>query len=389
MSNALSTERLLSGLLLAGIGIGCAFVLQRFASAILWAAILVFTTWPVFRWLRVRLGLARGWAAGLMVLLTAVLIVLPLAAAVPSGADDVAHIRREVEALLDRGPPLAPGWLPGIPLVGSTLAEYWNGFVADFSGVGDLLRPYLGAILENGLTVLLGVAGGVLQFLLALFFAYFFWASGDVLAVQLRAILVRIAGSAADRLITVTGLVVRGTVYGILGTALVQGVLTGLGLWATGVPRPVLLGAFAGLISVLPIGAPVVWIPASLWLLSQGRTGAGIFLAIYGAVLISGSDNVIRPYFISRGARLPFLLTIVGVLGGALAFGLLGIFVGPVLLGVGYILVAEYARGGGAPDVTPVVADGMHAPAANDGAATPEGVLPAAPARLAERTKVL
>lgn len=348
---ALSTERVLSGLLLAGLGIGCAFVLQRFASAILWAAILVFTTWPVFRWLRLKLRLARGWAAGLMVLLTAVLLVLPLALAVPSGADDVAHIRREVEELLDKGMPTSPSWLYNLPLVGPTLSDYWNGFAADFSGVGELLRPYLGVILENSLSVLLGVAGGVLQFLLALFFAYFFWASGDVLSVQLRAILTRIAGSAADRLITVTGLVVRGTVYGILGTALVQGILTGFGLYLTGVPRPVLLGAFAGLISVLPVGAPVVWIPASLWLLSEGRTGWAIFLAVYGTVLISGSDNVIRPYFIARGARLPFLLTIVGVLGGALAFGLLGIFVGPVLLGVGYILVAEYARGGGGPDV--------------------------------------
>ena len=387
-TGALSTERVLSGLLLAGVGIGCAFVLQRFASAILWAAILVFTTWPVFIWLQTRLRLARGWAAGLMVLRVAGRLLLPLAAAVPSGADDVAHIRREVEALLDNGPPSAPDWLRGLPLVGATLAEYWNGFVADFSGLGDLLRPYLGAILENGLTVLLGVAGGVLQFLLALFFAYFFWASGDVLAVQLRAILVRIAGDAADRLITVTGLVVRGTVYGILGTALVQGVLTGIGLYVTGVPRPVLLGAFAGLISVLPVGAPVVWIPASLWLLSEGRTGWGIFLAIYGAVLISGSDNIIRPYFIARGARLPFLLTIVGVLGGALAFGLLGIFVGPVLLGVGYILVAEYARGGGAPDVTPALGDGTQG-AAGRGGAKSDALLPTEPARLAERTEVL
>lgn len=349
--SGLSTERALSALLLAGIAVGCAFVLQRFASAILWAAILVFTTWPVFRWFRTRLGLARGWAAGLMVLLTAVLIVLPLALAVPSGADDVVLLRREIESLLDQGMPTSPTWLYNLPLVGPTLSDYWNGFAADFSGVGTLLRPYLGVILENGLSLLLGVAGGILQFLLALFFAYFFWASGDALALQLRAILTRIAGDAADRLINVTGLVVRGTVYGILGTALVQGILTGFGLYLSGVPRPVLLGAFAGLISVLPIGAPVVWIPAALWLLSEGRTGWGIFLGIYGFVLISGSDNIIRPYFIARGARLPFLLTIVGVLGGALAFGLLGIFVGPVLLGVGYILVAEYARGGGAPEI--------------------------------------
>jgi predicted PurR-regulated permease PerM len=105
----------------------------------------------------------------------------------------------------------------------------------------------------------------------------------------------------------------------------------------------VLLGAVAGLISVLPIGAPVVWIPAALWLLSSGHLGWGVFLAVYGVVAVSGADSVIRPWFIARGAQLPFVLTVLGVLGGAIAFGLLGIFLGPVLLGIGYTLVNEWA----------------------------------------------
>jgi predicted PurR-regulated permease PerM len=133
-------------------------------------------------------------------------------------------------------------------------------------------------------------------------------------------------------------------VYGILGTAIVQGVLTAFGLWLSGVPRPVLLGGIAGFLSVLPIGAPVIWIPAAIWLMGSGHLGWGIFLAIYGVVAVSGADSVIRPWFIARGAQLPFLLTVLGVLGGALAFGLLGIFLGPVLLGIGYTLVNEWAR---------------------------------------------
>ena len=200
-------------------------------------------------------------------------------------------------------------------------------------------------IAENGLTLLLGIASGVLQFLLALFIAFFFWVYGDRLGVFLKAIIRRIAGAYAERLIVVTGQVIRGTVYGLLGTAVVQGMLTAFGLWLTGVPRPVLLGAIAGFVSVLPIGAPMIWIPASLWLLSNGHTGWAIFLAVYGVGAISGADSVIRPYFISRGAQLPFLLTVLGVLGGALAFGLLGVFLGPVLLGVAFTLVVEFARG--------------------------------------------
>ena len=154
----------------------------------------------------------------------------------------------------------------------------------------------------------------------------------------------RIAGERADRLIAVTGATVRGVVYGILGTAVVQGILTGFGLWLSGVPRPMLLAGIAGLLSVLPIGAPIIWIPASIWLMGSGKLGWGIFLAIYGTIAISGADSIIRPWFISRGAQLPFLLTVLGVLGGAIAFGLLGIFVGPVLLGIGYTLIVEWAR---------------------------------------------
>ena len=340
---ALSVERLLSGLLVLGIAVGCVLVLQPFLSAVLWAAILVFTTWPVFKWLRARLRIGSGWTAGLMVLLVAVGIVLPISLAAPAGADDVSRMRRSIEELLSAGLPNAPGWLAGVPLIGETAAEYWNAWAADLSVMVRFFRPYFGMVAESGLTVLLGIAGGLAQFLIALLIAYFFWASGDALSATLKRIAYRIAGDNAARLIAVTGATVRGTVYGILGTALVQGVLTAFGLWLAGVPRPLLLGAIAGFLSVLPIGAPVIWIPATLWLLGTGQTGWGIFMGVYGALAISGSDNVIRPYFIARGAQLPFLLTILGVLGGALAFGLLGIFLGPVLLGVGFTLAAEFA----------------------------------------------
>jgi predicted PurR-regulated permease PerM len=337
-------ERMLMGVLLTGIAIGCAVVLQPFFSALLWAGILVFTTWPVFEWLRIHLRVRRGGAAVIMVLLTAVLIVLPIALAAPGGAQDVQNLRQSLETLLNGGLPSAPPWLFTIPLFGPTLADYWNGWAADLSVMVNFFRPYFGMIAENGLSLLLGIAGGVVQFVLALFIAFFFWLSGERLAVQLGAVLHRIAGAYAERLIRVTGLTVRGVVYGILGTAIVQGILTSFGLYMAGVPRPMLLGGIAGFLSVLPIGAPVVWIPSALWLLSIGHTGWGIFLAVYGGVAISGADHLIRPYFISRGAQLPFLLTVLGVLGGALAFGLLGIFLGPVLLGVGFTLVAEFAR---------------------------------------------
>ncbi|MBN8925736.1 MAG: hypothetical protein BGO51_10565 [Rhodospirillales bacterium 69-11] len=336
-------ERVLMGLLLGGIAIGCVLVLYPFFSALLWAAILVFTTWPVCEWLRTTFRLRRPIAAGGMVALTAIVLVLPLALAAPSGAEDVAQLRHAAEAALRAGLPGSPDWVFDVPLIGPTVGELWNRWAADVSIMLEALRPYFGIVLEGGLGLLLGIANGVLMFLLALFVAFFFYVHGEPIAERLRLILHRVAGVRAERLIAVTGATVRGVVYGIIGTAIVQGLLTAFGLWLSGVPRPVLLGGIAGLLSVLPIGAPVVWIPAALWLAGSGHLGWGIFLGVYGVVAISGADSVIRPWFIARGAQLPFLLTVLGVLGGALAFGLLGIFLGPVLLGVGYSLLDEWS----------------------------------------------
>ena len=337
-------ERVLMGLLLGGIAVGCVLVLYPFFSSILWAGILVFTTWPVAEWLRLRLRVGHGGAAAIMVALTAVVVVLPLAIAAPTSGADVAHLRTVVATALHAGLPESPHWVFAIPVFGPTIGDLWNSWAADLSAMFAAFRPYLGMLAEGGLSLLLGIANGVVLFVLALFIAFFFYLYGEPIADRMRVILRRVAGDQAERLIEVTGATVRGTVYSILGTALVQGVLAAFGLWAAGVPRPVLLAAVAGFLAILPIGAPLIWIPAAIWLISTGATGRGIFLLSYGLLVITGTYHVIQPWILSRGAKLPFLLTVLGVLGGALAFGLLGIFLGPVLLGVGFSLVNEWAR---------------------------------------------
>ena len=345
----MTIERLLLVLLLAAVALGCGLVLYPFLASVLWAAILVFTTWPVFQWMRARLRLGTVLAAMAMTLLTALVVLLPLALLASDGAADLDALRASVEDLLAAGLPPAPLWLAGLPSVGPSLERLWNGWAADLGVMASFFRPWFGLIAENGLEVLLGIANGIVRFTLALFIAFFFWVSGAALGLHLRAVLHRIVGARADDLIRVTGNVVRGTVYGILGTAIVQGILTAFGLWLVGVPRPVLLGALASIVSVLPIGAPLIWLPAAVWLLVDGGTARGVFLLVYGVVAVSGADHTIRPYFIARGAHLPFLLTVMGVLGGVLQFGLLGIFLGPVLLGTGFSIVVEFSRSGDRP----------------------------------------
>ncbi len=336
-------EHVLMGLLMGAIAFGCAWVLHPFFPALLWAAILVFATWPLFGWLERRLRLPRAIAVGLMVLLTLVGLVLPLALAAPGGAQDVRALRLSAEAWLTAIPP-APHWLYTLPLAGPALTETWNAWAADLGAAADFFRPYFGMVAEQGLLLLLDIAGGIAQLLIAIFAAVFFWYSGETLSANLQVLAHRVAGRYAPRLIENTARTVRFAVYGIVGTAILQGFLTAFGLVLAGVPRPVLLGAVAAFLAVLPIGAPLVWIPAGLWLLSAGRTAHGVFLLLYGVLVVSGTDHVVRPYFIARGARLPFLLTVLGVLGGVLAFGVLGIFLGPVLLGLGYTLLMEFIR---------------------------------------------
>lgn len=340
----LRPARLLGLVALAALLIGCLLVLRPFLSALLWAAILAFCTWPAYRALRDRLGLSPGFAALIMVTLEMLLVGLPLLFAAPIKAEDVEGLRNGVENLLSSGMPGLGDRLSHIPWVGEFLKERWDALQLDFSPLTNLLQPYAGMIAQQMLSILLTVLSGLAELVLAILLSFFFYRDGPRMAAGLEALVGRIAGSQARRLVQLTANVTIGVVYGLLGTAVAQGLMTGLGLWIAGVPQPVLLAVIAGLISVLPVGAPLVWLPAALWLFSQGSTGWGIFLMIYGAFGISSVDNVIRPWLISRGADLPLLLTILGALGGVFAFGFLGLFLGPVLLAVGFTLLRDWAE---------------------------------------------
>lgn len=348
----MAVERLLLAVLLAALAIGCWLVLRPFAAAMIWAMILVFCSWPIYAWLR-RTPLGSVGAALAMVLGFACVLSLPVAMLAPGGAADVRHLDEWLQTILAAGLPSAPRWIYALPLLGTTIGDLWNSWAADLSAMAAFFRPYLGAVAEGGLHLLLGIANGLAVMLLALFISFFFFLGGDLMRIRVRALARRIAQDAGDRMLTTVGRTVRGTVYAILGTALVQSLLTCIGLLIAGVPRAPLLAMIAGFLSMLPIGAPLVWVPAAIWLLASGSTAHGIFLAIYGALAITGADHVIRPWMISRGSRLPFVLTVLGVLGGVISFGLLGIFLGPMLLGAGFALVNEYATGDGTPAPPP------------------------------------
>ncbi len=330
---------------LLGLGAACLLVLRPFMSSLLWAVNQAFSTCPAFASLRERARLSRGVAALLMVTAMFLLVGLPIALATPTSRDEIEALRANLEALLTEGLPGLGVWLSGLPVVGPWIRGWIGDAEFDLLGVAGLLRPYAGTLTQQAIAVLLAVLSGLAELLLAIVLAFFFYRDGPAMAARAEALLRRLAGETGIRMMTLAADVTRGVVWGLVGTAVAQGILAGIGFTIAGVPQAVLLGVVTGVISILPVGAPLIWIPASLWLLTQGQTGWGIFMAAYGALVISSVDNIIRPWAIARGAKLPLLLTLMGALGGVLAFGFLGLFLGPVVLAVGYTLLLEFAGG--------------------------------------------
>jgi predicted PurR-regulated permease PerM len=187
------------------------------------------------------------------------------------------------------------------------------------------------------------------------FLAFFFFLHGESLAKRLIVALKRLTGDRATYLMGIARGTVSGVIYGILGTGLAQGVLATFGFAVAGVPGAVLLGVATFFLSVVPVGPPLVWGGAAIWLFQQGELSWAVFVAVWGFFVVSTVDNVIKPFIISRGASLPFAIVFLGVLGGVLAFGVIGAFLGPTLLAVGYRLVIEWTSAELAPAATAAV----------------------------------
>lgn len=333
------SDRILALLALTVLGAGCLLVLWPFLTALVWAAILASTSWTAFAALNRLLQGRRLLGAGLMTVLITIILLGPVVVLALAQAQNMAELSHMVTDLARQGLPDAPAWLVDLPLVGSTLHSYWQQFAHN----GQRLIAALGQPLQTAALAGGRVLGhGVLDIALSVFLTFFFFLHGETLSQRLRVALQRVAGARASYLIDIARGTVSGVIYGVLGTALAQGVLAAIGLAVAGVPGAVLLGAATFFLSVLPIGPPLVWGGAAIWLFQQGQTGWAVFMLCWGFFLVSTVDNVIKPFIISRGASLPFAIVFLGVLGGVLAFGVIGAFLGPTLLALGYRLAIEW-----------------------------------------------
>lgn len=340
--NRSRVERNIGGIAALVLVGSCLLVLRPFVSALLWAIVLCFSIWPIYCR---ALSLVRGrrtLAALLMTLGMVLVVLLPCVIIGVTMADNVHAFTIAVRQWFDTGPPAPPEWLARVPLVGQRAAEYWQGLATDTTKLlheaRRLIEPLGALLLVLGKVVL----SGLLQLTLSILIAFFLFRDGESIAARLSEVMERIAGERGRHLLTVAGGTVRGVVYGILGTALVQAIIAGIGFFIAGVPGAGMLALLTFFLSVIPIGPPLIWLPAALWLFHQGSIGWGVFMLVWG-LGVSSVDNVVKPWLISQGSDMPFLLIFFGVLGGALAFGFIGVFLGPTLLAVGYRLFTEWA----------------------------------------------
>ncbi len=331
---SVATRTALLWLLLGGLFVLAYMTLHWFIVPVVWALILAYVTWPLYARLRQGLGGAPMASALLMTLLLTTAFVLPLLGLVALLQNEFVLAYQIVSEHLNEGPPRLPDIVRSIPWLGERLQQ----LLERLAGNPDMLRIEALRLAQNWFGEVANLVGGVGRNAAKMGFAVltilFIYRDGENLLNQVRRVMWRFLGARANPYLEAIGGTTKAVLYGLVLTALAQGILAGLGYWAAGIHAPALFGAFTALIALIPFGTPFVWGSLGVWLLVSGNTLEGIGLLLWGMLAVSWVDNLIRPLVISSASQIPFLLVMFGVLGGLAAFGLVGMFVGPVVVAV-------------------------------------------------------
>jgi len=337
-------EQIAGVAILALLTIGSIVIVLPFLPAILWAVVFTVTIWPFFIKVEKALGGRTSLAAVFCTLLLAMIFFLPLVYVGSKLVGQASIAFDYTQGLMEKGLGQPPLWLKGLPFVGERLEGIWQDIGRDTPRLIGMVKPHIKNILSYIVGAGAGMARIFLLTILSLIFFLFLLKEGRSIRIGLERMAVRLGGEKGRHLLYVAGSTMRSVVYGILGAAILQGIMAIFGLWISGVPSPLFIGMVAGVFALIPVGLiQVVLLPAAGWLIFyKGQIVWGIFLAIWSFFVIGNIDNVIRPMLISRGAKIPFLVILLGVLGGLAAGGIIGLFVGATLLAVFYTVLKEW-----------------------------------------------
>jgi predicted PurR-regulated permease PerM len=326
------------------------WILRPFLPALIWATMVAVATWPMMVAVQTRLWRKRWLAVLVMTIAMLLVFVVPFGLAIGTLVANLDEITGWVKSFDVQALATPPAWVTKIPLVGTHVDSAWRD-LATTAELGDKVTPYAGAVATWFLGQLGGFGALIVQFLLTIVITAILYAKGESFAEGILSCARRIGGERAEAAVILTSKAIRGVALGVVVTALVQSVLGGIGLAVVGVPYIPILTAAMFLCGVAQIGSGPILFCAVIWVFWKGDTGWAIALLVW-TVLVSTMDNFLRPVLIRKGADLPLLLIFVGVIGGLIAFGVVGIFVGPIVLAVTYTLITAWI-GEGAKSASP------------------------------------
>lgn len=318
------------------------WILQPFLGATIWATMIVVATWPLMLAVQKRLGGQRWGAVTVMTLAMLLLLVVPLVLAIATIVDHREDIANFAASLATARVPPPPDWVGQVPLIGSRIAGEWRQLAATGSEeLAAQATPYV----RKALAWFAGQAGSfglmLLHFLLTVVITAILYATGEQAANGVRRFGRRLAGDQGENSVILSGQAIRAVALGVVVTAIVQSAAAGVGLAVTGIPYAAVLTAIIFILCIAQLGPLLVLAPVVIWLYWSGDAVWGTVLLVW-TILVGGLDNVLRPILIRRGADLPLLLIFAGVIGGLVGFGIIGLFVGPMVLAVTYRLLEAW-----------------------------------------------
>ena len=336
------TRTTLAVLFVAGLIAACFWILRPFLPALIWATTLVVATWPVMLQVQHRLWNRRGLAVAIMTLALLLVFVVPFWLATTTIIDNFDRIVEWGTSLKSFKLPPPPQWLAGVPLFGDRAAQFWESIAS--SGVEPLVAkaaPYAGNAASWFVAALGGLGIVFVQFLLTIAIAAIMYTGGERAAGIAQQFGYRLAGERGEQSVRLAGQAIRSVALGVVVTAVLQSVLGGIGIALAGVPFAAVLTAFVFMLCIAQLGPLPVLVPVVIWLYWSGASGWGTFMVVW-TIIVGSLDSILRPLLISKGAHLPLVVLLAGVIGGLIAFGLVGIFLGPVVLAVGYTLLQSW-----------------------------------------------
>lgn len=330
------------------VAIGIFLVLQPFLPAMVFAGVLAIATWPLFERLRRSVGGNSTLAATAMLLAIVVLVIIPIALLSAAAAERVPALAEVIRSWV-KGGLQTPEWLKSIPLIGERVFSHIESLLSDRTQLASLMQRALEPAGKLSIAFVRVLGDGILQLLLVAFIVFFYYRDGDRIVSVLERAAQRISGRLSAEVLTIVTGTTRSVVVGIVGTAAAQSIVALIGFLVADVPAAFMLAIATFVLSVIPMGPVLIWGGAAIWLYLQGETGWAVFMVIWGSAVISSIDNFLKPILIARGSTLSLGLIFLGVLGGVVAFGFIGVILGPVLLALGLALARAWFGAQDAP----------------------------------------